>query len=344
MTLLWFIPFLLHQGYTLVPVITVQLGDPISLTCLLTGKVQVHWYKQSAGTTLKLIARVYQSKNPIYGQGFSASRFEITYNENKSELIILSTVEQDEGMYHCAHIDWTQSSWTGTYLTLRGNSHKTSTYTVVQEKSGSDPTGPTNVETLQCSVLSYSENRTCSGEPSVFWFRTRSDTSYPDIMYIDEKRNQNCEKPSDNQKKCGYNFSKKVSSSEADTYYCAVATCGEIIFGNGTKVAKSNQDKTSGERTVWLIILISLAISVIFNIISIFYCTRRSVCIQCKESLSSQPNHRNLRQPIAESENRQDLDYAALHFSGGKEQNGKKKRQLKTEESIYSQVIFNSDS
>ncbi|XP_015254474.1 PREDICTED: uncharacterized protein LOC107100480 [Cyprinodon variegatus] len=343
MTLLWLIPFLLHQGYTLVPVITVQLGEPITLTCHLTGKVQVHWYKQSVGNTLQLIAKVYQSVTPIYAQGFSASRFEITYNENKSNLIILSTVQQDEGMYHCAHMDWTQSTWTGTYLTLRGNSQKTSTYTVVQEKSVSDPTGPTNLETLQCSVLSYSENRTCSGEPSVFWFRTRSETSYPDVIYIDEKRNQNCEKQSNNQKKCGYNFSKNVSSSEADTYYCAVATCGEIIFGNGTKVAKSNQEKTSGERTVWMITLISLAISVIFNIISIFYCSQRSVCTQCKESFSSEANSRDLSQPINESENRQDLNYAALYFSGGKEQKGKKKREMKTEERIYSKVVFNSD-
>uniref|UniRef100_A0A3Q2EBR5 Ig-like domain-containing protein n=1 Tax=Cyprinodon variegatus TaxID=28743 RepID=A0A3Q2EBR5_CYPVA len=303
--------FALHGKFSnRFPVITVQLGEPITLTCHLTGKVQVHWYKQSVGNTLQLIAKVYQSVTPIYAQGFSASRFEITYNENKSNLIILSTVQQDEGMYHCAHMDWTQSTWTGTYLTLRG------TCRFKKNKSVSDPTGPTNLETLQCSVLSYSENRTCSGEPSVFWFRTRSETSYPDVIYIDEKRNQNCEKQSNNQKKCGYNFSKNVSSSEADTYYCAVATCGEIIFGNGTKVAKSNQGIVHhviyvGERTV----------QQYWHILNkyIYLCF------------------------LQQSENRQDLNYAALYFSGGKEQKGKKKREMKTEERIYSKVVFNSD-
>uniref|UniRef100_A0A3Q2D8Q7 Ig-like domain-containing protein n=1 Tax=Cyprinodon variegatus TaxID=28743 RepID=A0A3Q2D8Q7_CYPVA len=287
---------------TLVPITTVQLGEPVTLSCVLTEQFQVvtwvHWYKQSAGNTLKLIAMLRKSTKTAYGPGFSATRFTITNNGTQSTLFILSVIEQDEGMYHCAQMDWTQSFWTGIYLSIKGRSW------IFSEKSGSDPTGPTNVETLQCSVLSYSENRTCSGEPSVFWFRTRSDTSYPDIMYIDEKRNQNCEKPSDNQKKCGYNFSKKVSSSEADTYYCAVATCGEIIFGNGTKVAKSNQ-------------------GIVHHYYLCYY--RKKTC-------------------FSDIENRQDLDYAALHFSGGKEQNGKKKRQLKTEESIYSQVIFNSDS
>uniref|UniRef100_A0A3Q2D8S2 Ig-like domain-containing protein n=1 Tax=Cyprinodon variegatus TaxID=28743 RepID=A0A3Q2D8S2_CYPVA len=212
---------------TLVPITTVQLGEPVTLSCVLTEQFQVvtwvHWYKQSAGNTLKLIAMLRKSTKTAYGPGFSATRFTITNNGTQRKRF-------DNNSY-----------MRGIHKVVQPLIQQTSTYTVVQEKSGSDPTGPTNVETLQCSVLSYSENRTCSGEPSVFWFRTRSDTSYPDIMYIDEKRNQNCEKPSDNQKKCGYNFSKKVSSSEADTYYCAVATCGEIIFGNGTKVAKSNQ-------------------------------------------------------------------------------------------------------
>ncbi|KAJ8281791.1 hypothetical protein COCON_G00043100 [Conger conger] len=36
---------------------------------------------------------------------------------------------------------------------------------------------------------------------------------------------------------CVYNFPKRnLSLSDAGTYYCAVATCGEILFGNETKM------------------------------------------------------------------------------------------------------------
>ncbi|KAJ8337707.1 hypothetical protein SKAU_G00366730 [Synaphobranchus kaupii] len=43
----------------------------------------------------------------------------------------------------------------------------------------------------------------------------------------------NCTLP----KSCVYNFPKRnLSLSDAGTYYCAVATCGEILFGNRTKL------------------------------------------------------------------------------------------------------------
>ncbi|MED6255966.1 hypothetical protein ATANTOWER_017649 [Ataeniobius toweri] len=195
-------------------------------------------------------------------------------------------------MYHCAYMDWTESTWTGTYLSFKENSQRTSSYTVIQDITGSDPVHPTDSETLQCSILSTSENTTCSEEPSVFWFRAISDTSHPDIIYTDG----NCEKTSNNQKKCSYKVSN-VSSSEADTYYCAVATCGQILFGNGTNLVKSSQ-----------------------------------------ESSSSQPRHREFSKPQDGTENGQDQNYAALHFSRGKPPGVKKKREPKTEESVYSQL------
>ncbi|XP_015254475.1 PREDICTED: uncharacterized protein LOC107100481 [Cyprinodon variegatus] len=346
MTLPWLILLLLHQGYTLVPVTTVQLGEPVTLTCVVTETFEVmtwiHWYKQSAGNTLELIAVLRKSTNSTYGPGFSPSRFKITYNDNKSIMMILSTVEQDEGMYHCAHIGWTKSAWSGTYLSLRGNSQRTSSYNVVQERAVSDPPNPTEKETLQCSILSDSENTTCSGEPTVFWFRARSDTSYPDIIYTVGNTQEHCGK-TNNQKKCSYTSSNDVSSSEADTYYCAVATCGEIIFGNGPKRVTSNEDnRPCSERIVLLITLIALAISVTMNIILICCRTQRSACARFKEHSSSvppQPNHRDSSQPMDKSENELDLNYAALHFSGIKKQKEKKKRELKTEESVYSQVL-----
>lgn len=88
--------------------------------------------------------------------------------------------------------------------------------------------------TLQCSVLSDSESKSC---PGVHWFGVRSGKSPSNIIYTvgsdDNDKTTNAPSPPQT---CAYRFSKNISSSDAGTYYCAVATCGEIIFGNGTQV------------------------------------------------------------------------------------------------------------
>uniref|UniRef100_A0AAZ1WYJ6 Ig-like domain-containing protein n=1 Tax=Oreochromis aureus TaxID=47969 RepID=A0AAZ1WYJ6_OREAU len=92
--------------------------------------------------------------------------------------------------------------------------------------------------TLQCSVLSNSENRTCTEDHSVYWYRAKPDESHPSLIYSHGKNGYDCEwsPEASHQQKCVYSFSRNVSLSDTGTYYCAVATCGEILFGNGTKL------------------------------------------------------------------------------------------------------------
>uniref|UniRef100_A0A3Q3B716 Ig-like domain-containing protein n=1 Tax=Kryptolebias marmoratus TaxID=37003 RepID=A0A3Q3B716_KRYMA len=301
MTLLWITLFLLHQGCkyhlyrlknSLVPVVTVKLGEPVTFTCVFTEKFKsttwLHWYQQRAGSTLKVISMQRKNVLPSYGPGFSAETFNIKHDDKISNLTILRTTEQDEGIYHCALIDWTESTWTGTYLSIKGSSKRTSNYTVVQRSTVSDPSRPADSETLQCSVLSDSEDETCSEDLRVFWFRARSDNSYPDFIYADGNRPGNCSKKSGTQRRCSYEFSKNIGSSDDGTFYCAVATCGQILFRQQIK----------------------LETSMFFCILLVILCRTYG----------------------------QAVNYAALHFSHGKASGGKKKRELKTEESVYSQV------
>ncbi|XP_047209017.1 T cell receptor alpha chain MC.7.G5-like [Girardinichthys multiradiatus] len=269
MTVLWITLLLLHQGYTLVPLVTVELGQSVILTCAFARKYQsntwLYWYKQNAGDTLNLIVKQQKSIIPKYGPQFPASRFSVTYSGDSSNLTISSTVQSDEGMYHCSEMDTLESIWSGTYLSIKGNIKRTSSYTVVQQSVSSDPSRLTDSETLQCSLLSDSENTTCSGDPSVFWFRGRPDKSSPDFIYTDGEKAENCENRSDSQKRCVYNFSKNVSSSDAWTYYCAVVTCGQILFANKMNL---NIDKTNNIN-VLVVTIICLIISVIGNVVSI---------------------------------------------------------------------------
>ncbi|MEQ2285112.1 hypothetical protein AMECASPLE_028544 [Ameca splendens] len=339
MTLLWLTLLFLQQGYTLVPVVTVELGEPVTLTCAFTeeypSNVWLYWYKQSAGDTLKTIMMQRNLINPTYGPEVSASRFNVTNSMKVSNLTILRTVQQDEGIYHCAKTDLYRFNWTGTYLSIKGKSERTTNYTVVQQPTVSDHGRPANSDTLQCSLLSDSENTACSEDPSVFWFRARSAKSFPDIIYIDPKRAENCEKRSDSQKRCIYNFSGNVRSSDAGTYYCAVATCGQILFANERDLKK---DKTNeiNVQVVTKVTIICLVISVIGNIVFICFRIQRAACERLKESSSSQ-SRRNFSQKGNDTKDRPDLNYAALHFSEGRTSTGKK-RELMTEESVYSQV------
>ncbi|XP_030252030.1 uncharacterized protein LOC115568666 [Sparus aurata] len=230
---------LLHQGYALVPVTTVQLGEPVTFTCVVPSdefRRDIHWYKQSVGDDLKLISAIKNNAKPVYGSEFPDSRLELKVEQKICKLTIFSTTKEDEGMYHCAVIYLNKNFWNGTYLSLKGNTQRTSNYSVVQQPTASDPVRPGDLKTLQCSVLSDSETKTYPGDHSVFWFRVGSDKSHPNILYTDGNRRDECEDRSDTQKSCVHHFSKNISSSDAGTYYCAVATCGEILFGNGAKV------------------------------------------------------------------------------------------------------------
>ncbi|XP_047441783.1 uncharacterized protein LOC125008540 [Mugil cephalus] len=340
MIVLWVTLLVLHHANTLTPVIPVELGEAATLTCALsnteTTHKEIHWYKQTVPDTLKSIVKFRKSVLPEYAPEFSNSRWEVHNDNNFSNLTISRITQEDEGLYHCGIAEWLRNTeWSGTYLLVKGNTERTSNYTVVQTVSGS--VRPGDSVTLQCSVLSESENKTCPGNLSVLWFRDGSQKSPSNIVYTEGKTHYECEKKSNSQKRCVYSFSKNVSSSDAGTYYCAVATCGEILFGNGTKL--TIEAATGSEFIVLVVAVICLAISVIINIILICRQTPRAVCVLYKgsEGSTSQAKPDNLSQPVHEY-TEDNLNYAALRFSGPKPTRGRKKKELNAEESVYSYV------
>ncbi|XP_044219741.1 signal-regulatory protein beta-2-like [Thunnus albacares] len=344
MIMLWVTLLVLHQGYALVPVITVQLGEPANLTCAFPNDEfslkHIYWYKQSAGDTLKLILKVIKSRTPEYAPEFSSTKLDTNIDKNFCNLTILKTTQEDEGMYHCGITEWTNTTWNGTYLLVKGNTERTSNYTVVQWPTVSDPVRPGDSVTLQCSVLSEYKNKTCPGVHSVYWFRAGSDASHPDLIYTDGSSRDECRKKTgihSSPKSCVYRFSKNVSSSDAGTYYCAVATCGEILFGNGTKLELV---QTTQSLFIGIVILIvCLTISVVA--IVVFICNRSlRVREQYKgmESTISEARHDNLRQPVNDITEVDDrMNYAALNFSERKATRGRKKKEF-SEDCVYSQV------
>uniref|UniRef100_A0AAX7V0X2 Ig-like domain-containing protein n=1 Tax=Astatotilapia calliptera TaxID=8154 RepID=A0AAX7V0X2_ASTCA len=143
----------------------------------------------------------------------------------------------DTAVYYCIKVrQLTMTFLKGTFLRVKGPDPG---ITGVTQDSLSNPVHPGDPVTLQCSVVSNSENRRCTEDHSVYWYRTKPDESHPSLIYIQGNNSYDCERSPEaaSQQKCVYSFSRNVSSSsDGGTYYCAVATCGEILFGNGTKL------------------------------------------------------------------------------------------------------------
>lgn len=115
-----FFPFSLDA---LVPVTLVRLGEPVTFTCVLPKELarrQIHWYKQSPGENLSMVVTFINLVKPLYGAEFSASRLQIKQDEGGCNLTILETISGDEGMYHCALIDYFSIRWSASYLLIEG--------------------------------------------------------------------------------------------------------------------------------------------------------------------------------------------------------------------------------
>ncbi|KAI4888949.1 hypothetical protein NFI96_016004 [Prochilodus magdalenae] len=92
--------------------------------------------------------------------------------------------------------------------------------------------------TLQCTVLS--EIR--AADLRVLWFRAAAGQSFPEIIYTHQNSSsRQCEISSSTHSSV-YSFSRNIlNHHHTGTYYCAVAACGRIIFGNGTAVELSRK-------------------------------------------------------------------------------------------------------
>ncbi|XP_071314248.1 signal-regulatory protein beta-2-like [Trachinotus anak] len=214
---------------------TVDVGEDVKLTC--TRKTSDHtanlfWIRLVSGNFPEFLGGTFS----IDDGGVNKTPHITTKQEPGTFLLHISEAElSDTGLYYCIKVDILDMKFLGTFLIIKGPEPD---ITTIIQVPPSDPVRPGDSVTLQCSVLSDSEKKTCAGDHSVYWFRAGSDESQPSLIYAHENSGDQCEKSPEAQstQKCVYSFSKTVSSSDAGTHYCAVATCGDILFGNGTKL------------------------------------------------------------------------------------------------------------
>ncbi|KAJ8337719.1 hypothetical protein SKAU_G00366850 [Synaphobranchus kaupii] len=213
-------------------------------------------------------------------------------------------------------------------------------WTVVLQPPESESVQPGDSVTLQCIV----HTETCAGEHSVYWFRQGSGESPPGIIYTHGTRSDECQRSSgavSPTQSCIYNFPKRnLSLSDAGTYYCAVATCGEILFGNGTKLDMEGETKESFFIIV-IIPCVALALSLIVNIALLCTWRKRTGCEHCTGNTPQTSQHDKTHDSREQCSSEDALNYAALSFSEKNTKTRPKKRERRQDPIYSDSCVYN---
>ncbi|XP_047183338.1 uncharacterized protein LOC118300074 [Scophthalmus maximus] len=218
---------------------SVDVGDNLTLQCFYdSDATKYYWYKQTLGQKPQIISMTYRfsDSSTFHGEFKDNPRFKQKTFDNLTQLKISDVQLSDSATYYCARgtafifkfIEDVTVSVKGSGLNIQARLHQSASETI-------QPGGSVN---LSCTV----HTGTCDGEYSVYWFKN-SEEPHPGLIYTHGDRDDQCERKSNTQThSCTYNLSiRSLDLSHAGTYYCAVASCGHILFGNGTKLEFDNE-------------------------------------------------------------------------------------------------------
>ncbi|XP_053487842.1 uncharacterized protein LOC128611972 [Ictalurus furcatus] len=306
--------------------ITAHVGENVTLHCFRLGEENTHsivWYKQKVGHEPHVMVSV--QHEPSYEKEFNPPKFSIEkeIKEKGFHLKIANVEPSDEAVYYCGYRKFFIRFGKGTFLAVKGDGDvKVSVF-----QSGVSDLVPAGASvTLQCSVLSESR----SAELQVLWFVAAPPQSHPQIIYTHHNRSHQCESGSSTHT-CVYNFSKNILSlSDTGTYYCAVAVCGKIIFGNGTRV---QLERSVDPVVIYLAVALGVCVVVIFALIFVITCGRRHFEQRRVRCIQGSVTEKTLNQDCDNVE----LNYAALHFNERRAKSGRVKKQ-QPQDIIYSDV------
>ncbi|XP_041821195.1 uncharacterized protein LOC121626643 isoform X2 [Chelmon rostratus] len=184
------------------------------------------------GQTPKLLSSCYKrnSKGTFYGE-FNNSRFSLDTENSKYHLKISDLQISDSATYYCIGSNLYDFTFcNGIIVSVKGSGVN---IPALVHQSASDTIQPGGSQTLNCTV----HTGTCDEEHSVYWFKN-SKEPHPGLIYTHGGRNDQCErKPNTQTHTCVYNLPiKSLNLSHAGIYYCAVVSCGHVVFGDGTKL------------------------------------------------------------------------------------------------------------
>ncbi|XP_072544694.1 uncharacterized protein [Salminus brasiliensis] len=323
----------LHQ------VISSELGATVTLQCSYTEKTPLlYWYRQSIGMKPQILVTVSKFDFFLFHDEFKDSpRYNVSRNSGILSLSISNTMPSDTAVYYCTHYSsGIMDFGEGTLLIVPGAQY--SNQAILQKPMRYQVHQGESVD-FQCTVHANVSN----GDHSVYWFSHGSGESRPGIIYTHGNRSDQCKKSSETGSptlSCVYKLPKRnLSLSDAGTYYCAVAACGEILFGDGTNL-KVEEHCEENHLLIYSLVA-TLAFFVILSVVLLVVPInkRKNICCPNCNELSSQSDS----QPSVPQIDVQDLEedaytphYASLNLVKKKT---KGKRQRKPDQTVvYSSV------
>ncbi|XP_025761934.1 uncharacterized protein LOC100711852 isoform X4 [Oreochromis niloticus] len=311
--------------------ISAKSGDRVTLHCYYEQNeaARFYWYKQTLGEKPKLISTFYKSKNNFvhFHDPFNNSaRFRLDNRKGNNHLIILDLSVSDSATYYCICSYVFTSTFLETIivsvndldLNIRALVHQSASETI-------QPGGSVSLHCMVHTMLS------CDGEHSVYWFKDSED-SQPGLIYTHGVRNDQCERK-DNKRThtCVYNLRmESLNVSHAGIYYCAVASCGHILFGNGTKLDFGVQRDSPA---LMYFLSAALTLTTIISVLSTF------LVYKMKKRNNCQSRDSNANDSVyLESTQDDNLHYAALR----KIRTKRARRQTSNtqDECVYSECVY----
>ncbi|XP_026175026.1 immunoglobulin kappa light chain-like [Mastacembelus armatus] len=309
--------------------ISANIGDNVTLRCFYESNVAAmfYWYKQTLGHKPKQLSAVFKYDKYEFKDEFKNNpRFSLETSHNKNHLKISDLQISDSATYYCIGcISYQFEFVEGVTLSVQGSGLNIPAQV---HQSASESIQPGGSVTLNCTV----HTGTCDGEHRVYWFK-HSGKAHPGLIYTHGGSNDQCErKPETQTHSCVYNLPmNSLNVSDAGTYYCAVVSCANMLFGNGTKKDPADKENSpkylvyflSGALTITTILVVLLALSV--------YKISKRNC-QCRESQVQFP-----ASSTANAEGYQDADN--VHYAALREHRSDQARRQKDDTTcIYSPI------
>ncbi|KAK2900172.1 uncharacterized protein [Channa argus] len=300
-------------------IITAEVGKNVTLECFCKNEAVtfLSWYQQGLGGKPNIIStRMKHSTEVKIYPGYE-ERFQVFAGNQDgiNHLIIKDLRLSDSATYYCGILEFNAVEFgRGTFLNVKQSLSNFKTIVdqpaLVSHRSGDSVN-------LSCTV----HTDQCAGEQSLFLYRHGAPETAIIYPVADWCTSLSKEKP--HIKNCSLNLAiKSVRSSDAGMYYCALASCGEIVFGNGTRLEILGTS-TNVPPFLVTVLIVALAVSIIvlLALAIVLYKLKKTLCSVCKGSGSHPTCSATTDIGNQDADN---LHYAALNLNRNSQQHFQK--------------------